>query len=785
MSFGRFVPRSLKHQEIQNVIILIVVFIALISNSKAQAQIDVTTEFTTDGIENYTDNTYTPLWSFNGNTYCIWQDNSRRPWVTKISGADITTVPLDPDPDYTARDDGHHKYSIGIDKNGYIHVTGDMHNYPAGDDHNPSRYQDKIIMYWVSNQPESVSDGFSFVGGDAERAILGHTFSYGAFYADNNGELYYYTRMRAIVTNPPSHFSGEMGVGLFKYNAAEESWTALGGKAPLDKAGADYYNVILWEDNGMAGGWYQGFRGTVRFDRENRLHFSSSITASDVDHPTHVVYGCSDDGGQTWKRADGSQVDLPMRVESGSSQADIVDQGESYDLFTSVFFDQEGTPAVNFTRKKSDGSFYNVEYRYWNETAGSWSSRISEPLNSLIRVKNFLANSGDLLFIEEGSGDVYVSDGFDMSATEYSTGYSDLCSIDEYGLITTGELRGCVMNGGNMEVVKIDIPGVTGVAADNSVSVDILSPESGTVIPEREVLEVEVSSDDSNGSIESLDLYLNDSLAAETSSASTTFMCEGLSEGSYTVRAEAYDNEGNSKSTSISVEIVDIDTFSVPGKIEAEDYLRMSGVEVEECSEGGENIGYIHDGDWAEYLANVTKPGDYRFNFRVASSSSGGEITVYSDGDNLGSVTVESTGDWQSWTTVETDISFSDSGVKTIRLEFTGNDEGLFNLNWFESEKTTGVEADPENTSDLWFGMSASKQFRGVQRMEYSLSGAGGADISIYSFEGRVVKRFSIGPDRPGSHSLEIDMRGMPSGLYLIRMTQGAVSMVRRFFSVR
>jgi len=42
-------------------------------------------------------------------------------------------------------DNGHQEFSIGIDKNGYIHITGDMHNFPYAEECNiPPEYTSSI-----------------------------------------------------------------------------------------------------------------------------------------------------------------------------------------------------------------------------------------------------------------------------------------------------------------------------------------------------------------------------------------------------------------------------------------------------------------------------------------------------------------------------------------------------------------------------------------------------------------------------------------------------------------
>ena len=58
-------------------------------------------------------------------------DSIRRPYINKIdetNSSNIETALLDTcETDiYRVFDDAHHRFDIGIDENGYIHVIGDM-----------------------------------------------------------------------------------------------------------------------------------------------------------------------------------------------------------------------------------------------------------------------------------------------------------------------------------------------------------------------------------------------------------------------------------------------------------------------------------------------------------------------------------------------------------------------------------------------------------------------------------------------------------------------------------
>ena len=72
---------------------------------------------------------YTQIWHFGNSTYIVWVDAKQRAWVTQVTNGTPVTAPIDTGADYLVQADGHHRFSLGLDKNGYIHVTGDMHHY--------------------------------------------------------------------------------------------------------------------------------------------------------------------------------------------------------------------------------------------------------------------------------------------------------------------------------------------------------------------------------------------------------------------------------------------------------------------------------------------------------------------------------------------------------------------------------------------------------------------------------------------------------------------------------
>ena len=133
--------------------------------------------------------------------------------------------------------------------------------------------------------------------------------------------------------------------------------------------------------------------------------------------------------------------------------------------------------------------------------------------------------------------------------------------------------------------------------------------------------------------------------------------------------------------------------ISAFSKIEAEHYSLQSGVQTETCSEGGENIGFIENGDYVAFNNVDFEEGADVFVARVASANdNGGTIEIRldkPDGTLAGSCTVEGTGGWQTWTEVSCNLT-EISGKHNLYLRFTGGESYLLNLNWFQFTVSTG-----------------------------------------------------------------------------------------------
>ncbi len=142
----------------------------------------------------------------------------------------------------------------------------------------------------------------------------------------------------------------------------------------------------------------------------------------------------------------------------------------------------------------------------------------------------------------------------------------------------------------------------------------------------------------------------------------------------------------------LSPETTQLVTTSAFSQIEAENFSTQSGVIAEDCAEGGQNIGYIENGDYAQYRRIDFEDGAKSFTARVSGNAAGIELYL----DNLttpaATCSFEGTTGFSDWTEVSFNIP-EITGVHNLYLKFTGGEGYLLNVNWF----TFGRDAIPMN----------------------------------------------------------------------------------------
>ncbi len=136
------------------------------------------------------------------------------------------------------------------------------------------------------------------------------------------------------------------------------------------------------------------------------------------------------------------------------------------------------------------------------------------------------------------------------------------------------------------------------------------------------------------------------------------------------------------------------------GTLQAENFCQASGIQTESTLDngGGDNIGFVDDGDWLTYNVNLSQAGDVKVTYRVASDGAGGVIRLEQGGGDVsyGTVTVPNTGGWQTWQDISHTVSLP-AGTQTLAI---AAEIGGWNLNYFSLAAVNGDTNNDNNNND-------------------------------------------------------------------------------------
>ncbi|MBR6969065.1 MAG: CotH kinase family protein [Ruminococcus sp.] len=124
--------------------------------------------------------------------------------------------------------------------------------------------------------------------------------------------------------------------------------------------------------------------------------------------------------------------------------------------------------------------------------------------------------------------------------------------------------------------------------------------------------------------------------------------------------------------------------------VQAEHFDYKSGIDTENCSEGGLDVAYIENGEYIGFkdidLTNVRN-----IDFRIGSNGARAVLEVRldaPDGQLIGKMDIKSTSGWQTWETQRCAVSES-YGIHDIYFIFTGGEGYLYNINWWRTDQAT------------------------------------------------------------------------------------------------
>lgn len=200
--------------------------------------------------------------------------------------------------------DAHNGISIGVDSEGYLHVSWDHHNNP--------------INYVRSTKPAPDAESLVFTDKLEMTGKNEQSVSYPQFYQLADGTLMFFYREGA---------SGRGNLAINRYDASTQTWEQV------------HANLISGENERNA--YWQACVGP-----DGALHVSwvwRETWGVETNHD--LGYAVSRDGGRTWENSQGEPYDLPITLATGEVAAEIPQKHELINQ-TSMATDGQGNPII-------------------------------------------------------------------------------------------------------------------------------------------------------------------------------------------------------------------------------------------------------------------------------------------------------------------------------------------------------------------------------------------------------------------------------------------------------
>jgi beta-glucosidase len=215
-------------------------------------------------------------------------------------------------------------------------------------------------------------------------------------------------------------------------------------------------------------------------------------------------------------------------------------------------------------------------------------------------------------------------------------------------------------------------------------------------------------------------------------------------------------------------------THLIPGRIEAEHFYEMSGIQTEPCSDtgGGLNVGWIDGGDWMKYHVEVTQADLYQVTCRISGNAGGTLLLKFNDTIQT-AVNYSSTNGWQNWQDFTSSV-YLEEGLYTMQALAQS---GAFNINYFDFESSSGSISDP--LSHIRNINAYPNPMTNELRLEFWNTRSSQATIQLIDTSGKVSRELYQGRLQEGANAFTFSLEAeLPAGIYFIEIKDGA----RRYF---
>lgn len=271
---------------------------------------------------------------------------------------------------------------------------------------------------------------------------------------------------------------------------------------------------------------------------------------------------------------------------------------------------------------------------------------------------------------------------------------------------------------------------------NNPPALTVSAPTYDAKMGSDQPLKVKGTATDPDG-ISKVELYIDSRFFAATDKSPFEFDLGSLPYGNHTATVLAYDSklltvEKTNKFTTYAVSMI-------PGKVEAENYLTMSGVSTQTTTDadGGLQVSSLDVNDYLDYSLNIQKSGTYRVEFRLAGSTGSKQFEIRkATGAVLSSTTFNATGS-QKWITVADTLNLT-AGKQTLRLQSLS---AGWLMNWISFEYLDPTANQPELAANegnfiAVFPNPVISDFR----LQYRVDGKSSAQFLLIDAAGKPVE---------------------------------------------
>jgi len=305
----------------------------------------------------------TPIQEYNNNLYVTYLNSDRYVIVAKSTDDGVTWSKTQIDG--PVADDGHNVCSLGIDRDGYIHVAYGMHA--------------DALNYQVSDSPESISAFTS-------KSMTGYKESectYPRFIESPSGDLYFYIRDGTSIDGASY---------IKKYNSYTKTWSDF---APSFVTGMTSTPTACSYEYGPT------------FDAEGNIHFVWNWrTTSDASSNSNLCYAVYDISDGRWEMSNGTAYTLPITPENAEVIKNIP-AGSGLANQGVLCVDMQNKPHVAYIRYADDG---HTEVFHIYYTGATWiDTQVSDINADVLSGNNWGLSRPNLLIDSSNTAYVLVS----------------------------------------------------------------------------------------------------------------------------------------------------------------------------------------------------------------------------------------------------------------------------------------------------------------------------------------------------------------------------------------